>query len=147
MIYYNPPDLRYIQTPGRIDTLLYMIAYKGFVWEIGDWLIHEQYGIGRHAGVRKIVANGVLCECIGIQYSANSVVWTPTVRMSQIGYFAHKSKKVKAGKRVLQKIEQFRADARQWFDFFVSQESARTATNVTPMNIYSNRSSSSKAYG
>jgi transcription-repair coupling factor (superfamily II helicase) len=113
------------------------MIYTSFIWELNDWLIHVQHGVGRYVGVRKILANGMPYECLGIEYGDHRTIWTPVTCMTQIGYFAHKTKNITPGKRALRKLEQFRVDARKWVDFFLAQEQLRNTTTTQPLKITS----------
>lgn len=106
-----------------------------FVWSLGDWLIHDRYGIGRYVGTNKLTANNVEYECVGIEYGPGKTVWTPTSMLSEIGYYADSNKELKTGAKLTKKLEQIKIDARKWVETFLAQARVREATKVQPMEI------------
>lgn len=109
------------------------MSFRSFAWEHNDWVIHEQYGIGRYIGLDSVSAGDTQYECVGIKYDDGRVVWTPATLIERIGYYAHNSKIFKNGHKASRKIEQVKAEAQKWLELFVQQESFRRSHSVAPM--------------
>ncbi len=50
----------------------------------GEYVVHLEYGIGRHRGLRRIEVEGSKRECLLIEYSAGDKVYVPVENIDQI---------------------------------------------------------------
>lgn len=86
--------------------------------EIGDYVVHESYGIGRYTGIETKTCDGITRDYIGIQYAGTDKLFLPvekldkvskyigthsddgTVRLSKLGSDAWKKSKARASAAV-----------------------------------------------
>ena len=82
--------------------------------EVGDYVVHETYGIGQYTGIENLTVSGISRDYIGIQYAGSDKLFLPveqlgkiskytgahtedgTVRLSKFGGEAWKKSKAKA---------------------------------------------------
>jgi len=50
----------------------------------GDWVVHEEYGIGIYRAVEKITAYGKVVECLRLEYDGGDVLFVPLEKMDKI---------------------------------------------------------------
>ncbi len=59
----------------------------------GDYLVHQDFGIGRYRGLEKIEQNNALQECIKIEYADGGVVYVPVHRFDRVHKLISSGKK------------------------------------------------------
>jgi len=55
--------------------------------EIGCFVVHKQYGIGKFDGTELITTGGITHECVKIIYAENSALYVPIENMNQISVY------------------------------------------------------------
>jgi len=53
----------------------------------GDYIVHIDHGIGIYAGLKKLVVDGNMIECLTLRYAENDVVYVPTFQLSLVSKF------------------------------------------------------------
>ena len=54
---------------------------------IGDYVVHENYGLGIYGGMEKIEAMGILKDCIKISYAKGDTLYIPATQFDRIGKY------------------------------------------------------------
>ncbi len=55
--------------------------------EIGDLVVHEDYGIGRYTGIETLSTSGATRDYIGIQYAGSDKLFLPTEKMDKVSKY------------------------------------------------------------
>ncbi len=55
--------------------------------EVGDYVVHEAYGIGRYAGIENLVQNGVGHDYITIQYAGSDKLFLPVEKLDMVSKY------------------------------------------------------------
>ena len=55
--------------------------------EVGDYVVHEAYGIGRYAGIENLVQNGVGHDFITIQYAGSDKLFLPVEKLDMVSKY------------------------------------------------------------
>jgi len=55
--------------------------------EIGDFVVHESYGIGRYTGIETMTVAGVTRDYIGIQYAGSDKLFLPTEKLDKVSKY------------------------------------------------------------
>ena len=55
--------------------------------EIGDYVVHESYGIGRYMGIETMTVSGVTRDYIGIQYAGSDKLFLPTEQLDKVSKY------------------------------------------------------------
>lgn len=55
--------------------------------EIGDFVVHENYGIGRYTGIETMTVAGVTRDYIGIQYAGSDKLFLPTEQLDKVSKY------------------------------------------------------------
>ena len=55
--------------------------------EIGDFVVHENYGIGRYTGIETMTIAGVTRDYIGIQYAGSDKLFLPTEKLDMVSKY------------------------------------------------------------
>ncbi len=55
--------------------------------EVGDYVVHEAYGIGRYAGITNLVQNGVGHDYITIQYAGSDKLFLPVEKLDMVSKY------------------------------------------------------------
>ncbi|MDZ7340965.1 MAG: DEAD/DEAH box helicase, partial [candidate division KSB1 bacterium] len=58
--------------------------------KIGDYVVHEDHGIGQYRGFKKITVRGSERECLSIVYQDNDFLYVPLERMDRVQKYAAK---------------------------------------------------------
>ncbi len=58
--------------------------------KIGDYVVHEDHGIGQYRGFKKITVRGSERECLSIAYQDNDFLYVPLERMDRVQKYAAK---------------------------------------------------------
>lgn len=56
--------------------------------EIGDYVVHMDFGIGRYFGLEKISVSGIERECLGIEYQDKDKLYVPVDKMQRVQKYA-----------------------------------------------------------
>lgn len=54
---------------------------------IGDFVVHENYGIGRYTGIETMTVAGVTRDYIGIQYAGSDKLFLPTEQLDKVSKY------------------------------------------------------------
>ena len=54
---------------------------------IGDYVVHEDYGLGIYDGMEKIEAMGIVKDCIKISYAKGDTLYIPATQFDRIGKY------------------------------------------------------------
>ncbi|MBR5615566.1 MAG: transcription-repair coupling factor [Clostridia bacterium] len=55
--------------------------------EVGDFVVHENYGIGRYTGIETMTVAGVTRDYIGIQYAGSDKLFLPTEKLDMVSKY------------------------------------------------------------
>ena len=55
--------------------------------EVGDYVVHETYGIGRYTGIETMTCNGITRDYIGIQYAGSDKLFLPVEKLDKVGKY------------------------------------------------------------
>lgn len=55
--------------------------------EVGDYVVHEAYGIGRYTGIETLTVGGVTRDYIGIQYAGSDKLYLPTEKLDMVSKY------------------------------------------------------------
>ncbi|MBQ9162049.1 MAG: transcription-repair coupling factor [Clostridia bacterium] len=55
--------------------------------EVGDYVVHETYGIGRYTGIENLTTAGVSRDYIGIQYAGTDKLYIPVEKMDMVSKY------------------------------------------------------------
>ncbi len=55
--------------------------------EIGDFVVHENYGIGRYTGIETMTIAGITRDYIGIQYAGSDKLFLPTEKLDMVSKY------------------------------------------------------------
>ena len=55
--------------------------------EVGDYVVHEAYGIGRYAGIQNLVTDGVGHDYITIQYAGSDKLFLPVEKLDSVSKY------------------------------------------------------------
>ena len=55
--------------------------------EVGDYVVHEAYGIGRYAGIENLVQDGVGHDYITIQYAGSDKLFLPVEKLDMVSKY------------------------------------------------------------
>ena len=55
--------------------------------EVGDYVVHEAYGIGRYAGIENLVADGIGHDYITIQYAGSDKLFLPVEKLDMVSKY------------------------------------------------------------
>ena len=55
--------------------------------EIGDFVVHENYGIGRYTGIETMTVAGITRDYIGIQYAGSDKLFLPTEKLDKVSKY------------------------------------------------------------
>ncbi len=55
--------------------------------EVGDFVVHENYGIGRYTGIETMTVAGVTRDYIGIQYAGSDKLFLPTEKLDKVSKY------------------------------------------------------------
>ncbi len=55
--------------------------------EIGDFVVHENYGVGRYTGTEKLTMDGISQDFLKIEYKGSDVLYVPTSDMSLVSKY------------------------------------------------------------
>ncbi len=82
--------------------------------EIGDIVVHEQYGIGRYQGLVSMDATGMLAEFMTIEYSGDDTLYVPIYGLEKVTrYIGGKSDEVELHSLGSKQWSKYRRKARQ----------------------------------
>lgn len=55
--------------------------------EVGDYVVHETYGIGRYTGIENLTTAGVSRDYIGIQYAGTDKLYIPVEKLDMVSKY------------------------------------------------------------
>ncbi len=55
--------------------------------EVGDYVVHEAYGIGRYTGIETMTCNGITRDYIGIQYAGSDKLFLPVEKLDMVSKY------------------------------------------------------------
>ncbi len=55
--------------------------------EVGDYVVHEAYGIGRYAGIENLVQDGIGHDYITIQYAGSDKLFLPVEKLDRVSKY------------------------------------------------------------
>lgn len=55
--------------------------------EVGDYVVHEAYGIGRYAGIENLVTDGIGHDYITIQYAGSDKLFLPVEKLDRVSKY------------------------------------------------------------
>ena len=55
--------------------------------EAGDYVVHENYGIGRYTGIETLTCEGITRDYIGIQYAGTDKLFVPVEKMDKVSKY------------------------------------------------------------
>ncbi|MBE6619946.1 MAG: transcription-repair coupling factor [Ruminococcaceae bacterium] len=55
--------------------------------EVGDFVVHENYGIGRYTGIETMTISGITRDYIGIQYAGSDKLFLPTEKLDKVSKY------------------------------------------------------------
>ena len=55
--------------------------------EVGDYVVHEIYGIGRYTGIETLTCDGVTKDYIGIQYAGSDKLFLPVEKLDKVSKY------------------------------------------------------------
>ena len=55
--------------------------------EVGDYVVHETYGIGRYTGIETMTCNGITRDYIGIQYAGSDRLFLPVEKLDKVSKY------------------------------------------------------------
>ncbi len=55
--------------------------------EVGDYVVHEAYGIGRYTGIETKTCDGITRDYIGIQYAGSDRLFLPAEKLDQVSKY------------------------------------------------------------
>ncbi|NIA23183.1 MAG: transcription-repair coupling factor [Proteobacteria bacterium] len=76
---YRRRETRYSEDEVPIDDLYSM--------EVGEYVVHRDYGIGMYRGLKKININGKDSECLVIYYQGDDKVFVPVERLNLVSRY------------------------------------------------------------
>lgn len=87
--------------------------YKGEVIEnffdlnVGDLVVHEDYGLGRYLGIEKLNSDGSMKDYLKIEYDKSSLLYIPVAQMDRIQKYISKD-------NISGKVRLNRLDNKEW---------------------------------
>ena len=55
--------------------------------EVGDYVVHESYGIGQYTGIEALTCDGVTRDYIGIQYAGSDKLFLPVEKLEKVSKY------------------------------------------------------------
>ncbi len=55
--------------------------------EVGDYVVHEAYGIGQYTGIETMTCNGITRDYIGIRYAGSDKLFLPVEKLDKVGKY------------------------------------------------------------
>ena len=55
--------------------------------DVGDYVVHESYGIGRYSGIETLTVGGVTRDYIGIQYAGSDKLYLPVEKLDMVSKY------------------------------------------------------------
>ena len=55
--------------------------------DVGDYVVHETYGIGRYTGIETLTCDGVTKDYIGIQYAGSDKLFLPVEKLDKVSKY------------------------------------------------------------
>ena len=55
--------------------------------EVGDYVVHENYGIGQYTGIETLTCEGITRDYIGIQYAGTDKLFVPVEKMDKVAKY------------------------------------------------------------
>ena len=55
--------------------------------EVGDYVVHEKYGIGRYTGIENLTVDGVSRDYFGVQYAGSDRLFLPVDKLDQVSKY------------------------------------------------------------
>ena len=55
--------------------------------EVGDYVVHERYGIGRYTGIENLTVDGVSRDYFGVQYAGSDRLFLPVDKLDQVSKY------------------------------------------------------------
>ncbi len=55
--------------------------------EVGDFVVHESYGIGRYTGIETLSCEGISHDYIGIQYAGSDKLFVPVEKLDKVSKY------------------------------------------------------------
>ncbi len=55
--------------------------------EVGDFVVHESYGIGRYTGIETLTCEGVTRDYVGIQYAGSDKLFLPVEKLDKVSKY------------------------------------------------------------
>ena len=55
--------------------------------EVGDFVVHESYGIGQYTGIETLTCDGVTKESIGIRYAGSDKLFLPVEKLDKVSKY------------------------------------------------------------
>ena len=55
--------------------------------ETGDYVVHENYGIGRYTGIESLTCEGITRDYIGIQYAGSDKLFVPVEKLDKVSKY------------------------------------------------------------
>ena len=55
--------------------------------EVGDYVVHETYGIGQYTGIETLTCDGVTRDYIGIRYAGSDKLFLPTEKLDKVSKY------------------------------------------------------------
>lgn len=55
--------------------------------EVGDYVVHERYGIGRYTGIENLTVNGVSRDYFGVQYAGTDKLFLPVDKLDMVSKY------------------------------------------------------------
>lgn len=52
--------------------------------EIGDYIVHELYGVGRYKGLKTIEGMGITRDCLEVEYANENILYVPVLQIDYI---------------------------------------------------------------
>ena len=62
--------------------------------KIGDYVVHEQYGIGIYRGIKRIKSDDIMKDYISIEYDDNAMLYVLVTKLDVIQKYASKNSKI-----------------------------------------------------
>lgn len=62
--------------------------------KIGDYVVHEQYGIGIYRGINRLESDGIMKDYISIEYDDNAMLYVLVTKLDVIQKYASKNSKL-----------------------------------------------------
>ena len=55
--------------------------------EIGDYVVHENHGVGRYCGISTVTMNGVTSDYIKIEYAGDGSLYLPCTQLDRLSKY------------------------------------------------------------